>query len=354
MRDVGRMRAVFLDCGAELRYKSMGFPGIGMMRRTGVSALLLVALAAAIPAAASDAEEFERLWKHYKPVMVSDTDDFVRNRSTYFGETFEFTATTVGQMARNSEKVLMVRPGECSPIQVTVKHFSAVMSPGRQVRLIVRVPADPGDQIVFELLAITHEENAAALRPASGRVVVGTNAGGAPRPFPSRGGSAAVGAYTDQEVMAAYARAALAFNPRLTAAQAAEIAAMIINYSRLWGVDARLIMAVVAAESSFKPLATSRAGAMGLGQLMPATARSLGVQNAYDPAQNLGGCVRLIRGHLERSEGDLAIALAKYNAGPGAVRRYGGVPPYRETINYIARVTSLFLQMAPEYAGLLR
>lgn len=313
-----------------------------------------LALASAIPAFASDAEEFERLWRHYMPERLDDTDAFVRNRADYLGEAFEFTASILGQMERNGEKVLLVKVGDCSPLQVEVKHFSAMMSPGRVVRMVVRVPAEQPDQVTFELLAITSEEIAARITRVSGRAVVSTTGADRSRSYPSRGGAAAAGQYTEAEILAAYARAVKSFNPRLSDRQASEIAAMIIGYSRQWGVDARLVMAVVAAESSFKPHATSRAGAMGLGQLMPATARSLGVVNAYDPAQNLAGCVRLIRGHLERSDGDLAIALAKYNAGPGAVQRYGGVPPYRETINYIRRVTSLFLQMAPEYAGLLR
>jgi soluble lytic murein transglycosylase-like protein len=115
-------------------------------------------------------------------------------------------------------------------------------------------------------------------------------------------------------------------------------------------VDARLVMAVVATESNFNASATSRTGAMGLGQLMPATARGLGVRNAYDTRDNLWGAIRLVRGHLENNDGDIALALACYNAGSGAVRRYGGVPPYRETRNYIRKVTDIYLQLAPEMA----
>ena len=110
-------------------------------------------------------------------------------------------------------------------------------------------------------------------------------------------------------------------------------------------------MAVVAVESNFNSYATSGKGAMGLGQLMPATARGMGVQNAYDVRENLWAAVRIVRGNLERNDGDLALALACYNAGSGAVRRYGGVPPYRETQNYIRKVIAVYLQLAPEMAG---
>lgn len=138
------------------------------------------------------------------------------------------------------------------------------------------------------------------------------------------------------------------YNPRLSEAQATEIATGIIGFSIEFGVDARLITAMVLVESGFNPSATSRAGAMGLGQLMPGTAQGLGVRDAYDTNENLWGTVRLIRGHLDKyaTSNDrysgLVLALAAYNAGGGAVKRHGGVPPYRETKNYIKKVTDWY------------
>ena len=103
------------------------------------------------------------------------------------------------------------------------------------------------------------------------------------------------------------------------------------------GVSADLLHAVVRAESDYNPNCRSRAGAIGLMQLMPGTARSLGVSNPWDPMQNVLGGARYLREQLDRF-GELTLALAAYNAGPGAVRRYGGVPPYDETQNYVRRV----------------
>jgi soluble lytic murein transglycosylase-like protein len=139
-------------------------------------------------------------------------------------------------------------------------------------------------------------------------------------------------------------------NPRLTTAKALEIANGIIGFSLKYGVDARLIMAMVMTESDFNPNETSHAGAMGLGQLMPSNVEEMGISNAYDTMQNLYATVRLVRGHLNdyaaKAGGytydSLVLALAAYNAGPGAVRKYGGVPPYRETQNYIKRVIKRF------------
>lgn len=104
------------------------------------------------------------------------------------------------------------------------------------------------------------------------------------------------------------------------------------------GVDPCLVRAVVTYESAFQPNAVSTTGAMGLMALMPKTADELGVDDAFDPAENLDGGTRLLREHLEAFEGDVSLVLAAYNAGPTAVAKRGGVPPFRETRDYVRHV----------------
>jgi soluble lytic murein transglycosylase-like protein len=108
------------------------------------------------------------------------------------------------------------------------------------------------------------------------------------------------------------------------------------------GVDPRLVEAVVRVESAGDPGAVSPKGAMGLMQLMPARAASLGVRDAFDPAENLDGGVRHLRELLDRYRGNLSLALAAYNAGEEAVRRHGGIPPYPETRDYVRRILARY------------
>jgi len=111
-----------------------------------------------------------------------------------------------------------------------------------------------------------------------------------------------------------------------------------------YGIDPAVLKGLIKQESGFNPNAGSSAGAQGLTQLMPGTAASLGVTNVHDPAQSIDGGAHYLKMQLDRFGGDYSKALAAYNAGPGAVQRYGGVPPYAETQNYVKNVLAFAQQ----------
>lgn len=121
-----------------------------------------------------------------------------------------------------------------------------------------------------------------------------------------------------------------------------EFASIVKDASGKYGVDEDLIRAVIRQESGFNPNAESCCGAMGMMQLMPETAKDLGVSNAWDPRENIMGGVKYLKSLLDRFDGNMTKALAGYNAGPGAVEKHGGVPPFPETQNYVSSILGMY------------
>ncbi|MBS1709249.1 MAG: lytic transglycosylase domain-containing protein [Armatimonadetes bacterium] len=170
-----------------------------------------------------------------------------------------------------------------------------------------------------------------------------SDAGGgvAPKPMPAAGGNS-FGAMLEGKIgkpngeVAPLDPTAAGFG-RLPVGGRAEILSMVRAAAQKNGVDPVLFQALIQQESDFDPKCLSGAGAMGLAQLMPGTARALGVSDPYDPQQSLDGGARYFS-QMMKQFGDVKLALAAYNAGPGAVRRAGGVPDYAETKAYVQKI----------------
>ena len=113
---------------------------------------------------------------------------------------------------------------------------------------------------------------------------------------------------------------------------------LIAKAAKKYGISYQILNSVVKAESDYNPNAVSQAGAQGLMQLMPDTAKSLGVKNPFNPIENIEGGAKYLSRLAKQFNGDIQLALAAYNAGPGNVQKYGGIPPFKETQNYVKKV----------------
>lgn len=176
--------------------------------------------------------------------------------------------------------------------------------------------------------------------------ITGTPSADKAAPALRASGPAAFNSILSRALQPVQAAAAPAADGALPAAPVppAQIDALVQQNAEVWQVDPALIKAVIANESAFNANATSSVGAQGLMQLMPETAQMLGVRDPYDPAQNVAGGTRYLRSLLDRFKGDTRLAVAAYNAGPGAVEQYGDVPPYTETRGYVQNVLASFNQ----------
>lgn len=194
--------------------------------------------------------------------------------------------------------------------------------PGKRSILVQR---DPKTGKILDVPAIPKRDDAAGSRAT------------APAAQTPTAGNAAAKAQVQPEPGASQAAASVTPSPPATS-----LDGLIQQAAQKHDVDPNLVRAIIKVESNFNPYAVSKKGARGLMQLMPQTARLLGVRDLYDPEQNIVGGVRYLKQMIETFPGQLHLSLAAYNAGPAAVERHGGVPPYAETRQYVNKISSLY------------
>lgn len=299
-------------------------------------------------------------------------DDAESNPEHYLSHEIEETGTVNGFVVTDTGRIALVSVGDDSISIELPKSLDDAdwIEPGTSIRMLlslqpqtavsnrakpVLMAAAPDFDVSVADQAV--QRRGAAIRmQLSSRNLTGTQDGISPAISLTGGHPDRVLSPQTQRVYGSYRDFIRGMNRRLTEAQVDHITSSILYYSDLYQIDPRLIVAMIIAESGFDVNSTSNTGAMGLGQLMPSTAREMGLTNAYDPEQNISAATRILRGHLDDYGGaptndgivpfdQIALTMAAYNAGPGAVRKYHGVPPYRETQRYVAKVAALYRDM---------
>ncbi|MEI7576021.1 MAG: transglycosylase SLT domain-containing protein [Armatimonadota bacterium] len=315
-------------------------------------AILAVVLTTGMSLAQSPSEYLALRKKHKitAPVSIAELDSFVGSKI------FELKCTVNGIMDMDGKSSISAELG--SSLQVIDAEVVPAWLKGGTVQARLLVKATREEQygaVTLALLMASAESDVARFDVQPKKTTAKTTTTRATSTKVSRSASSKGRPLPAREAIAAYAPTYAAFiknhNKRLSYDKAYEIASAVIGWSVNYNVDARLVMALLIAESDFNPAELSGPGATGLGQLMPETARELGVRNPWNTNENLYGTVKYLKTQMDRygaSEDNaqrLALALAAYNAGPGAVKKHGGVPPYRETQNYVRRILRTYRQL---------
>ncbi|MGO8670451.1 MAG: lytic transglycosylase domain-containing protein [Capsulimonadaceae bacterium] len=312
-----------------------------------------------------------------------------QNPQAFAGRTIELTGTVSGQVAAGDNRTVLIQvAGQTITAALPSTLREALwIDAGRDIRALFSVSNPGPDAYYLRLITAAPEysvesaehrqQQAEAERAAEARLTsrymaeprdgdnqtvyqVPAAALTAPVEYGDDDGhpSPALSARA-RRIFGPYHSAIRGFNPRLSAADVDQITNSILYFSDINEIDPRLIVAMIIAESGFDIHSRSNHGAMGLGQLMPETARGMGVTDPYDPVQNIGAAARILRGHLDKYAGvsygngeipyeTIRLIMAAYNAGPGAVSRYHGVPPFHETQAYVEKVASLYREMCGE------
>lgn len=302
--------------------------------------LAALLLSSASIASASPEAEYEKLFRTLKAADVVSGAQYQQARRADPLGPLQVSGVIQGVMESDQSCLVVLSLVDSSTLEIRSQGERPEIKTGSRVRCLVK-PADASPFARLDLLDLTWDKTPvdvliqaarAALKiPVEDKEDIARSAAELSRraqTTTSRRGDASI----------VIKRAIAYLNSRLSSGEIEVITSSILTYCEKYGIaDPYLVVAVIAAESRFNPNARSYKGAAGLGQLMPATAAAHGV-NPYDPVANLEVAIRILRRNLDKygyTQDGVLKALAAYNAGTGAVRKYGGVPPYRETRNYL-------------------
>jgi soluble lytic murein transglycosylase-like protein len=390
----------------------MGFRPLSLLAVGGTIALFLGFGIAPVAAQQSfsyqtPSEYYVGARRLYPPVPGLTPTVLSANPNRYRGKTLELEGRLSGVVRAGDEGALLIlNTDKYGSLTLSMSLLPNWLQPGARLRvLVVAMGADESEVVVgmpdMQVVAVASasdiraaelrwqqtaaaraerdKQRQAAMKAANQQLIAMANrstSGSMPRALlPSRSGgsrrssNAPVSASGVISSLSEGAQASLPqytgfvrqWNKRLSENEAQIIAASILHFSEHYDVDPRLMVALIIAESDFRPSTTSHKGAMGLTQLMPDEAQRLKLSNPYDPVQNIYASVFLMKERLNKYSGGagsqalemrhIILALASYNAGMGAVKKYGGVPPYRETQNYVKKIERIYRQLCGETNG---
>jgi len=287
---------------------------------------------------ASPESDYEKAAAKHRPLDVVSGDQLDQARRVEPDRVLQLSGVIQGTFVAGEQQMILLQLVDNRAVDIEYESSPEEVHPRARVRCLVE-PVEPTAAAALKLIDITWDKTPVEVLQEAARAALkfpptdpeeiarSAQALRGSRSLPTRGG--------DQTTVCKRAIAHL--NPKLKPTEIDTLAESIMKYSTKYSIDPYLVVAVIAAESRFNPRARSYKGAMGLGQLMPATAEAHHV-DAWDPIANLHVAIRIIRRNLDKYHGDWNKALAAYNAGCGAVDRYKGVPPYRETRNYLWKI----------------
>lgn len=351
-----------------------------IMTRLTIIALCFLALASVGSVRADDPPAIAYMKARHElriaPMTADTLASVMATPAEYAGRSIELSGTVTGQVASAAQRTILLSVGSqvVSASLPSTLNQAMWIDVGQSIRALFSIESSPDTPNNLRLIAAAPEADVVAVEANEAKVDAGLASTSRYMSYSREQQSLSAEAiqpnYYDDDgghpsiylpdrarrIFGPYHHAVHHFNTRLNADEVDLITNSILYCADREDIDPRLLVAMIIAESDFQIFCTSNKGAMGLGQIMPDEARRYGIRDAYDVEDNIFAAASILRGHLDKyggapqqggviPEDQLKLIMAAYNAGPGAVRKYHGVPPYRETQHYVQKVAILYKEM---------